>query len=234
MDFTCYSSNHIHIDKDCWVSWLQGYPIFNAAKSIGISVSQYRNFEILEQFLIHPKTLSTQLIFDLHPKLRQELISSFYRIDERICRELLGKKLSHRVRKDLDEISVKTSRSLAFCKRIFDNLKRITKRVEDSEDDMVAVIMNHFLLSHELATQYSTIIFLNHYRFDTLKRKLQIFGFEDFQYVASIFLQYFMSSTAALDDFDLLIAEDSRNLKSLIFNHKVLPSNIRTLLNGLD
>ncbi len=61
-------------------------------------ITQYRNFEILEHFLTHPKSLATQLIFYLAPQTRSTLISSYYKIDGRICRELLGKKLTHRVR----------------------------------------------------------------------------------------------------------------------------------------
>ena len=85
-------------------------------------------------------------------------------------------------RKDLDDISHKTHRSLLLCRRVFDNLKRITKRVEDAEEDMTLCIMNNFLLSQELASQYSHIIFINHYRFDTTKRKLAQLSFADYEY----------------------------------------------------
>ena len=176
----------------------------------------------MEHFLTHPKTLSTQLIFYLSQTTRVDLILTYYRIDARICRELLGKKLTHRIRKDLDDIALRTKRSVVFCRRMFDNLKRITKRVEDAEEDMVKVIVNHFLLSKELASQYATIIFVNHYRFDTTKRKLQMLSFEDYQYAASIFLQYFTASPkSALEELDGSIADDARVLKTVLFNHKV-------------
>lgn len=61
-------------------------------------------------------------------------------------------------------------------------MKRITKKVEDAEEEMVPCIMNHFLLSQELACQYAHIIFMNHYRFDTTKRKLSLLGFADYEY----------------------------------------------------
>ena len=63
-----------------------------------VVITQYRNFEMIEHFLTHPKTLGTQLIFTLSSTTRSTLISSYYRVDSRICRELLGKKLTHRIR----------------------------------------------------------------------------------------------------------------------------------------
>ncbi len=79
-------------------------------------------------------------------------------------------------------IAYKTHRSLLLCRRVFDNLKRITKRVEDAEEDIIKCIMNHFLLSQELASQYAHIIFINHYKFDTTKRKLAQMSFADYEY----------------------------------------------------
>ncbi len=37
------------------------------------------------------------------------LIERYYSLDSALCRELLGKKLSSRVRKDLDEVSLATA-----------------------------------------------------------------------------------------------------------------------------
>lgn len=212
---------------------------------------------MIEHFLIHPRTLSTQLIFSLTLNTRITLISSFYRIDTRICRELLGKKLTHRIRKDLDVIAIRTHRSVLLCRRVFDNLKRITKRVEDAEEDIVLSIMNHFLLSNDLASQYAHIIFINHYKFDTTKRKLANLVFSDYEYgtflkkffslhfmplyinhnrlmifiAASVFLRYFPASPeSSLDEFDSLIVEDCRLLKIALFNHKDVLEKLRFAL----
>jgi hypothetical protein len=44
------------------------------------------------------------------------IIEKYYSLDDVVCRELLGKKLSSKYRKDLDEISEKTSIKLKSCR----------------------------------------------------------------------------------------------------------------------
>jgi hypothetical protein len=44
---------------------------------------------------------------------------------------MVGRKLSSRLRKDLDEVAEKTGVLLNSCKRQFDNVKRVFKTVED-------------------------------------------------------------------------------------------------------
>lgn len=55
------------------------------------------------------------------------MIFRYYSLDDSVSRELLGKKLSSRHRKDLDEVSERTSVRLKSCRRQFDNIKRIFK-----------------------------------------------------------------------------------------------------------
>jgi hypothetical protein len=92
------------------------------------------------------------------------------------------------IRKDLDDIATRTHRSVILCRRVFDNLKRITKRVEDAEGNPIQMIMTHFLLSQDLASQYVHIIFINHYRLDTTKRKMAGLGYADYEYGTFCFL----------------------------------------------
>ena len=51
------------------------------------------------------------------------LIEQYYAFDENVVREFLGKKLSSKNRKDLDDVSEKTGISLKSCRRQFDNIK---------------------------------------------------------------------------------------------------------------
>ncbi|KAJ3257291.1 hypothetical protein HK103_004845 [Boothiomyces macroporosus] len=235
MEFSTFCANALVIDNNAWHSFLTGLTVqqaierlrkatgndhAKAAQIIAVVTTQYRNFEMLEAFLQHPKTISTQLIFPINARTRSKLIQSYYKMEPRVVRELLGKKLTHRVRKELDEISTLTGIPILGCRRMFDNLKRITKRVEDSTDDMVTTIMSNFMLSKDLAAQYSHVIFINRYRLDTTKRKLAFMTFSDFEYIGSLFYEYFVASPeTALEELDPAIAEDSRHLKTL-FNHK--------------
>ncbi|KAI9331360.1 hypothetical protein BDR26DRAFT_870384 [Obelidium mucronatum] len=80
------------------------------------------------------------------------------------------------------------------------NLKRIMKRIEDQNGNIFKLVQDDFLLEDELAGQYSHIIFINFYRLDTTKKKLA-------------------HLTAAIDDFDMGLAQDARDLKTILVNH---------------
>ncbi|KAH6593451.1 hypothetical protein BASA61_004288 [Batrachochytrium salamandrivorans] len=243
MDFTSYFSNTIVIDKALWQIWLLGLTV-DSAVSIALSqhrkraavagcqrpeqsqvshyvTTQYRNFEILEGFLHHPHHLTTQPIFPLPQSTKQFLIDTYYGFDERVIREILGKKLTSRVRKELEDVGQRTRVPIIGCRRMFDNLKRIMKRVEDCDGNMVSVIQHDFVLPQNLSAQYANIIFINNYRFDTSKKRLTHLRFPDFEYVASIFMIYFTASPKnVLEELDPVLAQDSRDLKSILFNSK--------------
>ncbi|KAJ3007258.1 UNVERIFIED_CONTAM: hypothetical protein HDU68_003617 [Siphonaria sp. JEL0065] len=103
---------------------------------------------------------------------------------------------------------------------MFDNLKRIMKRIEDQNGNIFKLVQDDFLLEDELAGQYSHIIFINFYRLDTTKKKLSHLTFNDFDYLGAIIMQYFtIVSEAAIDDFDMGLAQDARDLKTIIVNH---------------
>ncbi|KAJ3314856.1 hypothetical protein HDV04_005277 [Boothiomyces sp. JEL0838] len=142
MEFSTFCANALVIDNNAWHSFLTGLTVQQAierlrkatgndhaktAQIIAVVTTQYRNFEMLEAFLQHPKTISTQLIFPINARTRSKLIQSYYKMEPRVVRELLGKKLTHRVRKELDDISTLTGIPILGCRRMFDNLKRITK-----------------------------------------------------------------------------------------------------------
>jgi hypothetical protein len=64
---------------------------------------------------------------------------------------MLGKKLSSKSRKDLDEVSVKTAVPLASCRRQFDNVKLVYKAVEEMTGCVKSNIEAEFLLPEPLA-----------------------------------------------------------------------------------
>ncbi|KAJ3278743.1 hypothetical protein HK104_002066 [Borealophlyctis nickersoniae] len=192
---------------------------------------QYRNYELLEPYLHAPKTLHSQLLFPLPPETRQYLITTFYSLDERVVREILGKKLSSRSRKELDDVCEKTSVPVGGCRRMFDNLKRLARKVEDVEGNIVRVISQEFSVPRDLASQYATIIFINTHRLDTSKRKLSHLTFADIIYVASVFIQYLTNSAASsFDEIDPSLAQDARDLKTLIYNQRDVLEEFKTIV----
>lgn len=72
-------------------------------------------------------------------------------MDDSVAREILGKKLTSRYRKDLDEVADRTGIRLKSCRRQFDNIKRIFKCVEELPGSVTNNIKQNFLLPDELA-----------------------------------------------------------------------------------
>ena len=92
-----------------------------------------------------------QPLLPLSSETKTYLIESYYSFDGRVLREVLGKKLSSRARKELDDAHEKSRIPIAGCRRMFDNLKRIMKRVEDLEGNIFKIIQADFLLPRQLA-----------------------------------------------------------------------------------
>ncbi|RMX40839.1 hypothetical protein pdam_00006525 [Pocillopora damicornis] len=120
------------IDLLVYDLWLQGFSENEAAqrrkcdekfKNFGASHAiitsdtqdQFRLFYMLERFLQSPPMLAKQMLLQISPDVQDILIERHF--DKEVVRELLGKKLTGRVRKDLDDVSEKTNIPLKSCRR---------------------------------------------------------------------------------------------------------------------
>lgn len=148
------------------------------------------------------------------------LIEKYYSLDDIVCRELLGKKLSSKYRKDLDEISEKTSIKLKSCRRQFDNIKRIQKVIDDQPaGSLLKIIQREFLLSEDLAKRYCAIVFIANQRFELSKKKLQYLSFMDFfecsQSIMGYWTYVYQHSSEIEEEFDKEFLLDLRELRCL-------------------
>ncbi|KAI9363387.1 acidic fibroblast growth factor binding protein [Zopfochytrium polystomum] len=241
--WSTYVTMEFTLDKSIWHLWLMGLSVEQAVHYVrqkmptptdsvllkSFVLSQYRNYELLEHHLHRPKHLMSQLLFPLPKETKQFLIESYYSFDGRVLREVLGKKLSSRIRKELDEAREKSGIPVAGCKRMFDNFKRISKRVEDLDGDIVKIIQADFLLPAQLASQYAHIVFINFYRLDTSKKRLASLQFADFEFIGSVIMQHFTTTaTSAIPEIDVAFAQDCHNLKTLLLNHRDIIDELRT------
>ncbi|KAF9964260.1 hypothetical protein BGZ70_006711 [Mortierella alpina] len=196
--------------------------------------SQYRTYEMMHHYLHHPRHFAGQFMFPLSHSAKQHLIERYYSFDESVIREILGKKLNSRTRKDLDEVHEKTGVKLTSCRRQFDNLKRVMKKVEDAEGrTLVQDIEHQFLLPHHLARQYAHILFIADNKLDTFRKRLSCYQFQDFEYCGSVFMQYWTASTTdTLPEFDPLLAQDARDLRSLMLNDRAVLDEFRNRVSN--
>ncbi len=213
-------------DLETFSLWLRGYEVIEAAelraeseppitkefqdyKQLLLSETrdQFRMFRILQPYLQLPQTLMNQHLFQLPYRMKRLMIKQFYAFDEAVVREFLGKKLSTKNRRDLDNISDKTGISLKSCRRQFDNIKQVLRVVDDYEGSLVENIKQQFILPEDLARLYASVVFISANRFETNKKKLSLFSFSDFTLCASEMIDHWTvgseGSHAVDDDLEL-------------------------------
>lgn len=185
-------------------------------------LDHYRTYTHLEKFLDAPQKLDSSVSFQLDKQSKRHIIDRYYSLDDAVCRELLGKKLSSKFRKDLDEISDKTGIKLKSCRRQFDNIKRIMKCLDEVQlsGSQLKIIQREFLLSEELARKYLAIVFIANQRFELSKKKLAFVTFKDFFECANSILQYwtycYQHSQEIEEEFDKEFLLDLRELRCLL------------------
>ncbi|XP_038075875.1 acidic fibroblast growth factor intracellular-binding protein-like [Patiria miniata] len=234
-----FVGNTTFIDPEVYKLWLEGHSSFEGAsiryqklssQTAGLkfdllksdTTDNYRMFLAMEKHLRSPVTLSYQPLFQIPPDMQRMLIEKYYELDSIVAREILGKKLSSKHRKDLDEVSDKTKVSLKSCRRQYDNFKRVFKAVEDMEGPMVKNIQANFCFSELLAKKYAAVVFFANNRFETGKKRLQYLTFSDFAFCADeMIVKWTAGSTDSrkedLDaDFDREFLQELRELKILV------------------
>lgn len=235
-----FVGNFTIIDFELYDLWLNGLPVLDAAyvlqkgemqQSSGVTIEDiisevhdhYRLFNHLEKVLQNPTLLADQQIHQIDAESQRLLIEKYYQYDEVVIREILGKKLSARNRKDLDDVSEKTKMSIKKCRRQFDNLKRVLRTVEEMMGCLADNIQTHFLLSNDLSRQYAALVFIANNRFETGKKKLSQYSLDHFLQCANQMIANW--SYSALEckshedmdvDLDRVFLQDLRELKLLL------------------
>ncbi|XP_026466904.1 acidic fibroblast growth factor intracellular-binding protein [Ctenocephalides felis] len=214
-----FISNYTLVDPEIYQLWIEGYSSSEAVsilkqngviQQIGVPLDliasdvldHYRTYSLLERLLGNPPKLSEQPAFQLEPQTRTLLIEKYYSLDDIVVRELLGKKLSSRHRKDLDEVADKTGVKLKSCRRQFDNIKRIFKTVEELPGNIWKNVKIHFLVPENIARKYGAIVFISCLRFETSKRRLQYLTFSDLLHCAESIMSNWTYTQTGSDYFD--------------------------------
>ena len=229
-------------DLDVFSLWLNGYGVKEAAEMreqgeppitkefrdykqllLAETQEQFRMFELLQPYLQLPQRFVNQHLFQLPHLMKRAMIKRYYAFDETVIRDFLGKKLSSKTRKDLDNISEKTGVALKSCQRQFDNMKQVLRVMDDHEGSLTLVedIKQKFILPEEMARVYAAVVFMSSNRFETNKRKLSLYSFSDFTLCAGKMIDHWTAGSEgsqALDD-DLELDRDFlRDLNDLKLN----------------
>jgi hypothetical protein len=88
--------------------------------------------------------------------------------------------------------------------------------------DVLGVTTHH-------GSHYAHIIFINQHRLDTSKKKLLQYTFFDFEHCASVILRYWTVE----QEFDANLAQDVREIKSLVTQNKEVFEELKTVVTHL-
>jgi len=178
---------------------------------------QFLTFVLIESYFQHPAQMRQQHMFQISGDLQHQLIEMYYRLDDEIAREILGKNLKGKHKKDLVDIQGKVKHRIV--QRQCDNVRRVYKFATHATEKQISVceaIENQFSLSKNLALKYVHIAFLCFHGFDTNEKKLpQLNTFKHFATLASI-LQRYLTTTSNTLDLDDGLDSGLLELKSLL------------------
>lgn len=83
------------------------------------------------------------------------------------------------------------------------------------------------------ARQYAHILFIADNKMDTFRKRLSCYQFSDFEYCGAVFMQYWTASTMdTLPEFDPHLAQDVRDLKSLMLNDRAVLDELRNRISN--
>ena len=146
-------------------------------------LEQPGNFLVLEHQLASPD--------------RQKLINSYYWFQEDFAREVLNHRLSSKLRKDVEDIAFKHGLAEHACLRYFDNFRNVLNKFEDCDTvPIVDFVKSTFGMSEDLSKKYASIVFLQHFKLDISKRKMQFLNFNALCGLSLVVMKYWTCDNA--------------------------------------
>lgn len=215
--------------------------------SIQECIDQFQIYEWMLPYFYEPKSFEKQMTFVLDEKVLEGMIERFYSFDEIVMRELLGKVTSKAVRRDLEDMTEGSSVAVKSARRQFDNMKRVMTHVQQelaaksnastrtgSSITVLEMIIEHFLLPLELASQYQHVIFMSTNKIETFKNRLSIIDFKEWNSLAGVIMALWGSEYSL--EFDVQFTEQMRNAKESFSMRETMSDykkHVFTQLKGL-
>lgn len=167
------------------------------------TLDEFRVFNQLQPLLVKPAMLEGRGAAQISPDIKEHMIRSYHEFDDCVVREFLGKKLTTRDRKDLDEVAEFTGVQLRSCQRQFDNFRRIYTALDscDFECDAAQFLVNEYRLSFDQAGRYVCILFLlyNRFHLQAVRKKNDSIYLRDLEFCAAVMISYWVNPEETLE-----------------------------------
>lgn len=156
---------------------------------------QWRVFEMVEHFLQTPLLFANSFYsFHMNPTLNMHhclrMIHLYYSFDTSVAKELIGRKITSRGRRDIDDVADASNVPLRSCKRQFENVRRVFASLEETTQfqcNVFQYLSQQYLLSPSHGLRYTALLFLLYSRFQVYnKRRLQRLDYADLEYCSAV------------------------------------------------
>ena len=141
-----FISDPLIVDLGLFGAWLEGLRVEEAVGYEGVSPDealqelvladcsdQFRLFWMLQPYFMDPTQLAAQRRYRMLPAMRRLVLDAYYGFDERVMRELLGRKPAPKLRREIEGLREKLNVSQRSCRRQFDNLQRCYATLEECD-----------------------------------------------------------------------------------------------------
>jgi hypothetical protein len=167
---------------------------------------QWRVFDMMEHYLQSPLLFANSFYsFHIHPTLHMQqclrMIHAFYSFDASVAKELVGRKITSRGRRDIDDVAEAANVQLRSCKRQFENVRRIFSSLEETTQfqcNVFQYLSQQYLLDPAQALRYTALLFLLYARFQVYnKRRLQRLDYHDLEYCSAVIMTCMVNDSQA-------------------------------------
>ena len=220
------SNPFIHLDQ--FKRWLTLNDDSNLKLS-AFEMEQYRLYNYMEPMLKNPSYFISTDLLNITPNAKIVIVQTYYQLNDAYVRELLGKKLTSRTKKEMEETE--------FNEKQFNNIKFVTKRIEELQpgERAIQVLKTEFCFQHDLAVEYSLIAFHCIHRLETLHKKLKFLTCQDIMYCTACMMSAWQPSMLdPTDDMEMYFAKDLKSLRLVIMTKEGYESFKNTLNDKLD
>ena len=209
----------LYLDLNIFCYWIKGVPVDSISEEehvISYILSQYRNFTQLKHYFQDVKPFLNVTSLPISYNLKIQLINKYYSLDDQILFALFEKKLKSKSRRDLKDVSEKAGVHLESCRRQFDNVKRIFKKIEGIAGSKAPVISKLFELNPELAQTYSQIYFAHENKIEIQKRRPEFLSVNGIKSI----VQSIMTNWCVDEEFNPSIVSCMKDIRYMLISQK--------------
>eukprot|EP00834_Sanchytrium_tribonematis_P004343 NODE_208_length_12861_cov_0.800972.p5 type:complete len:373 gc:universal NODE_208_length_12861_cov_0.800972:3303-2185(-) len=201
----------------------------DTSRLTSFEMEQFRLYNYMEPILKNPSYFIATDLLNITANAKIIIVQTYYQLNDAYVRELLGKKLTSRTKKEMDEITLNEKQ--------FNNIKFVVKRIEEMQpgERGIQILTSEFCFQQELAVQYCHVAFLCIHRMECLHKKLRNLSFQDIMFCTGWMMSAWQPSILdPTDDIEIYFAKDLKSLRLVMMTKEGYEAFKSSLIEKLD